>query len=334
MAQHTAVIGAAGVMGRELVAIMEERGFPCGELVLLDHKQACGESLTFCGQDIVVDDIEGFDFSTVDLCLCAVSEELAGKYVPLAVNAGAVVIDLSGRFTLLDGVPLVVPEINPEAVSRHKGIIASPQSMSVALALALGPIHRLGNISRVVVSTYQAVSECGQRAMDELTSQISALLSFQDPPVRVFPHQIAFNALPQCDRFEEDGSTRLETRIAGELGKILDAPQLRVHANAVRVPVFYGHAAAVNLETQACLLADEVRGLLESAPGLRIEDNPGEGLYPTPVFSAGEDVCCVGRIREDRSTANGIALWLACDNMRKGAALNAVQIAELLEAQA
>ncbi|OGW46869.1 MAG: aspartate-semialdehyde dehydrogenase [Nitrospirae bacterium GWC2_57_9] len=325
-----AVAGATGAVGREMLEILEERSFPVSELVPLASERSEGERLDFRGKSVIVRRLSKESFEGVDLALFSAGGERSLEFAPAAVKAGAVVIDNSSAFRMDPQVPLVVPEVNAPAAGRHRGIIANPNCSTIALVVALKPIHDAVKIKRVVVTTFQSVSGTGKKAIDELAQQTVALLNFRDVETKVYPHQIAFNCLPHIDAFLENGYTKEEMKMVNEAKKIMEDDSLRVTATAVRVPVFRCHSESVNIETEKKISANEVRALLSAAPGIVVFDDPKKNLYPLAIDTAGKDDTYVGRIREDESVANGINLWIVSDNLRKGAALNAVQIAELL----
>lgn len=325
-----AVVGATGVVGREFLQVLEERRFPVSEIRLYASGRSAGESLVFRGREVVVGNLAQADFEGVDLVLSSPGAPVSREFAPKAVAAGAVVVDNSSAFRMDPDVPLVVPEVNPDAVRSHRGILANPNCSTIQLVVVLWPIHRAFGLKRVVVSTYQAVSGAGRKAMEELMSQCVALLNHRPVRIEKFPHQIAFNVLPQIDVFEEDDSTREEAKVIRESRKIMGLPDLRIAATAVRVPVMNGHAESVNVETERPCPPEAVREVLSAAPGVVVQDAPAELVYPMPLLASGHDEVFVGRIRKDESVENGVALWVCADNLRKGAALNTVQIAELL----
>jgi aspartate-semialdehyde dehydrogenase len=325
-----AVAGATGAVGREMVEILEERNFPVSELVLLASERSEGERLQFGGRSVIVRKLSMDSFGGVDIALFSAGSERSIEFAPAAVKSGAVVIDNSSAFRMDPQVPLVVPEVNGQAVSRHRGIIANPNCSTIAMVVVLKPIHDAVKIKRIVVTTFQSVSGTGKKAIDELAHQTVALLNFRDVESKVYPHQIAFNCLPHIDSFLENGYTKEEMKMVTETKKIMEDDSLRVTATAVRVPVFRCHSESVNIETEKEISANEVRALLSAAPGIVVFDDPKKNLYPLAIDIAGKDETYVGRIREDESVPNGINLWIVSDNVRKGAALNAVQIAELL----
>jgi aspartate-semialdehyde dehydrogenase len=329
---HVAVAGATGAVGNEMIRILEERQFPVGKLTLLASERSVGKELSFRGKPLPVEVLTENSFQGVQIGLFSPGGSVSEKFAPLAARAGCIVIDNTSVFRMVPEIPLVVPEVNPEAIAfyKNRGIIANPNCSTIQMVVALKPIHDAVRIKRIVVSTYQAVSGTGKKAIEELSLQTRALLNGQEPIVKVYPHQIAFNCLPQIDVFLDNGYTKEEMKMVNETKKIMNDPTIAVTATTVRVPVFYAHSEAVNIETEKKITADEVRKLLASAPGVRVVDNPRERLYPLAIDAAGRDETLVGRIREDESIPNGINMWVVSDNIRKGAALNAVQIAEIL----
>jgi aspartate-semialdehyde dehydrogenase len=323
-----AVAGATGAVGNEMVEILEERKFPVGELRLFASERTAGESVSFGGRDHRVALLDKNSFSEVDIALFSAGESVSREFAPIAVSSGAVVIDNSAAWRMDPIVPLVVPEVNPEAALDHQGIIANPNCSTIQLVVALKPIHNAVRIRRAVISTYQSVSGTGKEAIDELIEQTRALLSFQEVECRVYPFQIAFNLLPQIGSFDEKGYCTEERKLMAETQKILGDASIRMTATTVRVPVFRAHAESVNIETEQKLSPNEARALLSEAPGIQVYDDPSRKLYPMPIDVAGTDAVYVGRIREDASNENGLHLWIVSDNLRKGAALNAIQIAE------
>ena len=327
-----AVVGATGAVGAALLEILAERRFPARSVVALASERSAGSEVEYGRRKLVVQDLDQYDFAGTDIALFSAGGSTSAKYAPRAAAAGCYVVDNSSEFRYVEGIPLVVAEVNPEAIAQASEgrIIANPNCSTMQMLVALAPIHRQAGIERINVATYQSVSGAGRSAMEELGRQTAALLNFQAPQCERFPVQIAFNVIPQIDRFEDNGYTREEMKMVWETQKILD-PQIRVNATAVRVPVFYGHAEAVHLETRDAISADQVRQLLAQAPGVELVDDREPGGYPTPVtHAAGADPVYVGRIREDLSHPKGLSMWIVADNIRKGAALNAIQIAELL----
>ena len=331
-----AVVGATGAVGEVMLSVLAERKFPVGELVALASERSAGGTVQFGNREIVVRDLATFDPTGVDIALFSAGGSISKEYAPKFAAAGAVVIDNSSAFRQDDDVPLVVTEVNPQAAKqRPRGIIANPNCSTMQMLVALAPIHRKAGIERINVATYQSVSGTGRRALEELGRQTAALLSFQPVESKVYPVQIAFNVIPHGGDFTDNGYTTEEMKLVWETRKILGDDAIRVNATVVRVPVFYGHSEAVNVETREHLGASEARALLQQAPGVEVVDEAVDGGYPTPVTHAsGTDAVYVGRIRDDLSHPNGLNLWIVSDNIRKGAALNAVQIAELIVAEA
>jgi len=305
---------------------------PVGELRLLASERSAGQLLEFRGRQIRVDVLGENSFKDIDIALFSAGGSVSDKFAPLAVAAGSVVVDNTARFRMEPDVPLVVPEVNPKEIPRYKqrGIIANPNCSTIQMVVALKPIHDAAKIRRVVVSTYQSVSGAGRMAMEELSQQVAALFSGKEIKKQKFPHQIAFNCIPHIDTFVDGGYTKEEVKMIGETRKILGEPSLRITVTAVRVPVFCGHSESVNVETEKKLTAKDVRAILREAPGILLCDEPEKNIYPMALDAVGKDATLVGRIREDDSVPNGINLWIVADNLRKGAALNAVQIAEIL----
>ena len=333
---NVAVVGATGAVGEVMLSILAERKFPVGQIHALASERSAGGTVTFGDEELIVRDLATFDPTGIDIALFSAGGSISKEYGPKFAAAGAVVIDNSSAFRYDDDVPLVVSEVNPEAAKqRPRGIIANPNCSTMQMVVALGPIHRKVGIVRINVATYQSVSGGGRSAMEELGRQTAALLSFKDPDPKRFPVQIAFNLIPHIDDFQDNGYTKEEMKMVWETRKILNDETIQVNPTAVRVPVFYGHSEAVNVETRKKITAEEVRALLATAPGVEIVDERKPGGYPTPVTHAsGRDAVYVGRIREDFSHPRAFNLWIVSDNIRKGAALNAVQIAELVVAEA
>ncbi len=327
-----AIVGATGAVGAALLEILAERKFPASSVVPLASERSAGSSVDFGRRSLVVQDLEEYDFGDTDIALFSAGGSISAKHAPRAAAAGCYVVDNSSEFRYVDEVPLVVAEVNPDAIAmaREGRIIANPNCSTMQMMVALAPIHRQVGIERINIATYQSVSGAGRSAMEELGRQTAALLSFQSPKIEHFPAQIAFNVIPQIDRFEDNGYTREEMKMVWETQKILD-PSIKVNPTAVRVPVFYGHAEAVHLETSKAISIDQVRELMRAAPGIELVDEAVTGGYPTPVtHAAGNDPVYVGRLRKDLSHSRGLSMWIVADNIRKGAALNAIQIAELL----
>jgi len=325
-----AVVGATGAVGTEMIATLEQRQFPVGKLRLFASEKSEGRSLEFKGKKISVETINENSFKGIDIALFSAGAERSKKWAPVAARSGCVVIDNSSQWRMDPEVPLVVPEVNPHDLDWHKGIIANPNCSTIQMVVALKPIHDAAKIRRVVVTTFQAVSGTGKKAMDELMQQTADLLNFKNIKCNVYPHQIAFNVLPQIDKFLDNGYTKEEMKMVNETRKIIGDNSIRVTATTVRVPVFRGHSEALNIETKKKLTANQVRELLAQAPGVIVFDAPEKSIYPLPIHCDGKDEVFVGRIREDESIENGINMWIVSDNLRKGAALNAVQIAEVL----
>lgn len=327
-----AVVGATGAVGETMLSILHERNFPVGELIALASAKSAGSRVKFGHRDVVVQDLASFDPTGVDIALFSAGGATSKEYAPKFAAAGAVVIDNSSAFRYDDDVPLVVSEVNPEQVrNRPRGIIANPNCSTMQMLVALAPIHRKVGIERINVATYQSVSGGGRSAMEELGRQTAGILNFQEPEPQRFPVQIAFNLIPHIDDFQPNGYTKEEMKLVWETRKILGDDSVRVNPTAVRVPVFFGHSEAVNVETREKITAAEVRAMLLAAPGVEVVDEPVPGGYPTPVTHAsGRDPVYVGRIRDDESHPRAVNLWIVSDNIRKGAALNAVQIAELV----
>jgi aspartate-semialdehyde dehydrogenase len=331
MGFKVAVVGATGNVGREMLDILAERAFPADEVVALASRRSQGVEISFGDKTLKAKALDTFDFSDVDLCLMSAGGEISKEWSPRIAAQGAVVIDNSSAWRYDPDVPLVVPEVNADAVRdyKKKGIIANPNCSTAQLVVALKPLHDRATIKRVVVSTYQSVSGAGKDGMDELDRQTKALYSLQEVQEKKFPKRIAFNLIPHIDVFMEDGFTKEEWKMMAETKKILDS-RIKLTATCVRVPVFIGHSEAVNVEFEKPITADEARDILRSAPGVVVIDKREPGGYMTPHEAAGEDATYVSRIREDITVENGLAFWCVSDNLRKGAALNAVQIAEAL----
>ena len=330
---NVAIAGATGAVGEVLIDLLETRDFPIDTLHLLASSRSAGTSLNFAGKRITVSAIDDFDFSQAHIGLFSAGGSVSAEYAPKAAAAGCVVVDNTSHFRRDDDIPLVVSEVNPEAIAGYtkRNIIANPNCSTMQMLVALKPIHDAVGIERINVATYQAVSGTGKSAIEELASQTARLLNAQTIESKVYPKQIAFNVLPHIDTFQDNGYTREEMKMVWETQKILGDETIRVNPTCVRVPVFHGHAEAVHIETRAPISADVATKLLEQAPGIVVMDKPEEGGYPTPVGdAAGTDPVFVGRIRNDISHPNGLNLWVVADNLRKGAALNSVQIAEEL----
>ena len=329
---NVAVAGATGAVGNQMISCLEERNFPIKTIKLLASKRSIGRKLRFRGDLIDVAELTEQSFQGMDIALFSAGGGTSEHFAPLAAKAGCVVVDNSSAWRMDPEVPLVVPEVNPHAIAGYstKGVIANPNCSTIQMVVALKPIHEKYGIKRIVVSTYQAVSGTGKKAIDELFDQTRAMINFLEYKTEVYPHRIAFNCLPHIDRFQDNGYTKEEMKMVNETRKILEDDEIGVTATTVRVPVFYGHSESVNIETKAPVSADEVRLLLQSAPGVEVIDDPGANRYPMAIDAAGTDLTLVGRIRDDESIPNGINMWIVSDNIRKGAATNAVQIAEIL----
>ena len=329
---NVVVAGATGAVGNQMITCLEERNFPVGKIKLLASSRSKGRELTFREQAVKVEEMTKDSFKGMDIALFSAGGGTSAHFAPYAAKAGCVVVDNSSAWRMDPDVPLVVPEVNPHAVAGYtkKGIIANPNCSTIQMVVALNPIHQKYRIKRVVVSTYQAVSGTGIKAMDELSDQTRMILNFSDPESKVYPHRIAFNCLPHIDVFQENGYTKEEMKMLNETRKIMGDDSIQVTATTVRVPVFYGHSEAVNIETEAPISAEDVKAILAEAPGVKVVDDPSRNVYPMPIYAAGQDLTYVGRIRKDFSISNGINMWIVADNIRKGAATNTVQIAELL----
>jgi len=328
-----AVVGATGAVGETMVSILEQRNFPVRNLYPLASSRSAGSKIQFKGKNITVQDLATFDFSQAQIGLFSAGGSVSADYAPKAADAGCVVVDNTSHFRYDDDIPLVVPEVNPHAIADYKnrGIIANPNCSTIQMLVALKPIYDAVGIERINVATYQAVSGTGKEAIEELAAQTTALLNIKEIKAEVYPKQIAFNALPQIDVFQDNGYTKEEMKMVWETKKIFEDAAILVNPTAVRIPVFYGHSEAVHIETREKITADRARELLQGAPGVEVLDVREAGGYPTAVTeAAGKDPVYVGRIREDISHPRGLNLWVVADNVRKGAALNSVQIAEIL----
>ncbi|MDX1810755.1 MAG: aspartate-semialdehyde dehydrogenase [Gammaproteobacteria bacterium] len=330
---NVAVVGATGAVGETMISILEERDFPVENLYLLASEKSAGKRIQFKGKHVTVQNLADFDFSKADIGLFSAGGSISKEYAPKAGEAGCIVIDNTSEFRLDDDIPLVVPEVNPHAIADYKNrnIIANPNCSTIQMLVALKPIYDAVGITRINVATYQAVSGTGKEAIEELAGQTAALLNMKEIKTEVYPKQIAFNVLPHIDVFMDNGYTREEMKMVWETQKIFEDRDILVNPTAVRVPVFYGHSEAIHIETREKITTLMARDLLEHAPGIQLMDERKDGGYPTAVTeSAGKDPVWVGRIREDISHDKGLDLWVVADNVRKGAALNSVQIAELL----
>ena len=331
MGYKVAVVGATGNVGREMLNILAERSFPADEVVALASPRSVGTEVSFGDQTLKVKVLDHYDFSNVDICLMSAGSPVAKEWAPKIAAAGVVVIDNSSYWRTDADVPLIVPEVNADAVAgfRKKGIIANPNCSTAQLVVALKPLHDKAKIKRVVIATYQSVSGAGKEAMDELFAQTKSVFTIDEPVSKKFTKRIAFNVIPHIDVFMEDGFTKEEWKMVIETKKILD-PKIKVVATCVRVPVFIGHSEAINVEFENPITADEAREILRNAPGCLVIDKREDGGYVTPYECAGEDATYISRIREDPTVDSGLVLWVVADNLRKGAALNAIQIAECL----
>jgi aspartate-semialdehyde dehydrogenase len=330
---NVAIAGATGAVGETLLSILAEREFPVGELVPLASERSAGGKVEFANKSLTVRNLAEFDFRGIDLAFFSAGGKVSREHAPRAAAAGAVVIDNTSEFRYQEDVPLVVSEVNPHAIAQYanRGIIANPNCSTMQMLVALAPLHRAAGIERINVATYQSVSGAGRSGMDELGRQTAALLNFQEAESKKFSARIAFNVIPHIDDFQDNGYTKEEMKIVWETRKILEDESIAVNPTCVRVPVFYGHSEAVHVETRAKLSVAEATSLLADAPGVVVVDERKPGGYPTPAgHASGKDEVFVGRIREDISHPRGLDLWVVSDNIRKGAALNAVQIAELL----
>lgn len=327
---NVAVVGATGAVGNEMISILAERNFPVAELKLFASEKSEGKRLKFKDTDIVVKRLGKDSFNGIDIALFSAGASRSKEFAPYAVNSGAVVIDNSSAFRMDKEIPLAVPEVNPHVIKKGAGIIANPNCSTIQMVAALKPIYDAAGIKRIVVSTYQAVSGTGKRAIEELSEQVKSLLSFKEVKCNVYPYQIAFNCIPHIDVFEKNGYSKEEIKMMRETKKIMEDDNIAVTATAVRIPVFYAHSESVNIETEEKISAEETKRVLSRAPGVKVIDNLDKCEYPLAINAAGCDEVFVGRIREDFSIENGLNLWIVSDNIKKGAALNAVQIAERL----
>lgn len=329
---NVAVAGATGAVGNQMIACLEERNFPVKSVRFLASSRSAGKTLNFRGEPVVVEEMTETSFNGMDIALFSCGGGTSEKFAPAAARSGCVVIDNSSAWRMDPRVPLVVPEVNSHAIAGYtqKGIIANPNCSTIQMVVALSPIHRKFGIKRIVVSTYQAVSGTGQKAIVELDGQVRAIMNAQPVENKVYPHRIAFNCLPHIDVFLENGYTKEEMKMVNETRKIMEDDTIGVTATTVRVPVFYSHSEAINIETRLPITPEAVRDLLQHAPGVKVVDDTRANVYPMPIDAAGQDLTYVGRIRQDESIPNAVNLWVVADNIRKGAATNAVQIAEIL----
>ena len=329
---NVAVVGATGAVGNEMIETLQQRKFPVKNLKLLASERSLGVTLSYKGQDVPVEVLKEDSFKGVQIGLFSAGGSISQKFAPIAAEDGCVVIDNTSAFRMEPGIPLVVPEVNAHAIKDYKkrGIIANPNCSTIQMVVVLKPLHDAARIKRVVVSTYQAVSGTGKKAIYELETQVRALLCNEEVEKKVYPHQIAFNCLPHIDVFLENGYTKEEMKMVDETKKIMEDQTIQVTATTVRVPVFFGHSESVNVEFERELTPEAARKLLAKAPGVKVADDPKKNIYPLAIYAAGKDDTFVGRIRKDESIKYGLNLWVVADNIRKGAALNAVQIAEIL----
>ena len=330
---NVAVAGATGAVGNQMIRCLEDMNFPVKSIKLLASHRSLGRTLRFKGDLIPVEELKEDSFKGFDIALFSAGGGTSETFAPCAAKDGCVVIDNSSAWRMDPQVPLVVPEVNPHAIAQHtnKGIIANPNCSTIQMVVALGPIHKQYGIKRVVVSTYQAVSGTGKKAIDELFDQTRAMINFLEYENKIYPHRIAFNCLPHIDSFLDNGYTKEEMKMVNETRKILEDDSIAVTATTVRVPVFFGHSESVNIETTNPVSAADVKSLLEKSPEIKVMDDPANNVYPLATDAAGQDLTLVGRIRDDESIPNGINMWIVADNVRKGAATNAVQIARVLE---
>jgi aspartate-semialdehyde dehydrogenase len=344
-AYHIAVVGATGAAGSELLRVLERRNFPMASLRPIGSARSVGKSVRFCGESIAVEKLSHESFQNIDIAFFSAGGDVSREYVPIACQSDTIAIDKSSAFRMDPHVPLVIPEINPQDVRLHRGIIANPNCTTTVMLMALYPLHKIFHVRRVFAATYQAVSGSGTRGVEELTRQTKEIAQNQDesgsrafvratpdgaPAATFFPHPIAFNLLPHVDSFLESGYTKEEAKMQDETRKIMHSPALRVSATCVRVPIYRAHSVAVTAEFQRALSVEQAREILSKAPGLELVDQPHSNCYPMPLTVAGKDNCQVGRLRLDCAFENGLSFWVSGDQLLKGAALNAVQIAELL----
>ncbi|MHB8109022.1 MAG: aspartate-semialdehyde dehydrogenase [Syntrophorhabdaceae bacterium] len=332
---NVAVVGATGAVGNEMVKVLEERNFPVENLTLLASSRSAGKTMSFHGKGVAVQELKEDSFKGIDIGLFSPGGSVSLKFAPIAAASGCVVIDNTSAFRMEPDVPLIVPEVNEHAIAGYKtrGIISNPNCSTIQMVVALKPLHDAAKIKRIVVSTYQAVSGTGMKAIKELEAQVLAIYNVKKVEKKVYPHQIAFNVLPHIDSFLESGYTKEEMKMVNETKKILEDDSIAVTATTVRVPVFYGHSESVNVEFEKEMTPEMARKILKKAPGVKVVDDPGKNKYPLAIDAAGKDDTYVGRIRVDDTVEFGLNMWIVADNIRKGAALNAVQIAESLIAK-
>ena len=327
---NVAILGATGAVGRTMLKVLEERDFPIEELKLLASERSAGTEIEFRGNKYVVEAVTPESFEGIDIALFSAGSSRSKIWAPIAAEKGAVVIDNSSAFRMEPDVPLVVPEVNPDDVHLHKGIIANPNCSTIQMVVALYPIHKKKRIKRIIVSTYQAVSGAGAKAIEDLEKETKSKFEGKHYYPEALPASIAFNVIPRIDVFMENGYTKEELKMLNETRKIMHAPDIKVSATCVRVPVFVGHSESVTIETEEPITPEEAREILKEAPGVIVEDDPENNVYPMPIDVEGKDDVFVGRIRKDLAFENGLSMWVVADNLRKGAATNAVQIAEVL----
>ncbi len=325
---RVAIVGATGLVGGEFIKVLEQRNFPVSKMSMFASDRSAGKKLKFAGKEYTVEETSNDSFHDVDIALFSAGADISRRFSPVAAQSGAVVVDNSAAFRMDDDVPLVVPEINPEDIKLHKGIIANPNCSTIQMVVALYPLHKVNPVQRIIVTTFQSVSGTGTAAIDELATQTRQSLNKEDMVPHVYHYPIAFNVLPEIDVFLEDDYTKEERKMTNETRKIMHAPEVMVSATCVRVPVFVSHSEAVTVEFARPMSPDECRRILAKAPGVRVVDDPDISLYPHALMAAGTDDTFVGRIRDDSSRPGGLVMWIVSDNVRKGAALNAVQIAE------
>lgn len=327
---HVAIVGATGAVGIEMIKTLERRNFPVGKLTLLASARSAGKELTFRGQPIKIQELTEDSFTGVDIALFSAGGSISKHFAPIAVKAGAVVVDNSSAFRMDENVPLVVPEINAADVKNHKGIIANPNCTTAITLMALWPLHQAFGVKRLFAASYQAVSGTGAQAIEELRAQVSDVVAGRKVQKKVYPHQIAFNVLPHVDSFLDTGYTKEEMKMQNEGRRIMHLPEFCASVTCVRVPVYRAHSVAVNAEFDRPVSVEEARAVLSKFPGIKVLDDPSQNIYPLPLNCAETDDCQVGRLRKDCALENGLSFWVAGDQLLKGAALNAVQIAELL----
>jgi aspartate-semialdehyde dehydrogenase len=323
-----AIVGATGLVGQEFIKVLGQRNFPMDSIYLLASDRSAGNRIFVNHEEVEVKETTPESFKGIDIALFSAGAEVSRYFSPIAAQSGAVVVDNSAAFRVVPAVPLVIPEVNPEDIKGHKGIIANPNCSTIQVVVALYPLHKVNPIKRLIVDTYQAVSGTGSAAIEELTTQARQVLDGQSTTPHVYPHQIAFNVLPEIDVFLDNGYTKEEWKMVEETRKIMHADDIEISATCVRVPVFTGHGTAIHAEFSQPISAEEAQHILAQAPGVKVLDDPAISLYPQPWSAAGTDEVFVGRIRHDASHHNGLVMWVVADNLRKGAALNAVQIAE------